>query len=144
MVLQPASSFRLWFSYTSWLGNSGDAKPPTLFIAIFQTLFVFSNNFATNIVLQYKGGFLKGEPQARVFTLSCANFLIDIGVVDKGDEYRDELNRCIGKMNSEMLKKAISLHFHISEHVGNISSYSASIDDGMLLAFIFIVRKNQS
>lgn len=54
---------------------------------------------------------------------------IDIGVVDNGEEYRDILNRCIGKMNTEMLKKAISLHFHISEHVGNLSSYSASIPE---------------
>ena len=54
---------------------------------------------------------------------------IDIGVVDGGEENRDMLNKCIGKMNSEMLKKAISLHFHISEHVGNITSYSASIKE---------------
>ncbi len=54
---------------------------------------------------------------------------IDIGVVDRGEENRDILNKCIGKMNSEMLKKAISLHFHISEHVGNITSYSASIKE---------------
>ncbi len=52
---------------------------------------------------------------------------IDIGVVDKGDKHRDILNKCIGKMNAEMFKKAISLHFHISEHVGNETSYSASI-----------------
>jgi len=54
---------------------------------------------------------------------------IDIGVVDRNEENRDILNKCIGKMNSEMFKKAISLHFHISEHVGNINSFSASIDE---------------
>lgn len=54
---------------------------------------------------------------------------IDVGVVDRGQEERDVLNRAIGKMSQEMFKKAISLHFHLSEHVGNEQSYSASIDE---------------
>lgn len=54
---------------------------------------------------------------------------IDVGVVDTGPEHRDVLNRAVGRMNSEMLKKAVSLHFHLSEHVASSPSYSASLDE---------------
>ncbi|MBN1999605.1 hypothetical protein JW935_18770 [candidate division KSB1 bacterium] len=54
---------------------------------------------------------------------------IDIGVVDRGPENRHILNEAIGKMSCEMLKNAISPHFHLSEHVGNMDSYSASLEE---------------
>ncbi len=54
---------------------------------------------------------------------------IDIGVVDDGSQKRDEINKAISRLNADMLKKAISLHFHLSEHVGSDTSYSASIDE---------------
>lgn len=54
---------------------------------------------------------------------------IDIGVVDRGAEGRDILNKAISRMNREMFKRAISLHFHLSEHVGSPTSFSASIDE---------------
>jgi len=54
---------------------------------------------------------------------------IDVGVVDRGPEGREVLNRAIGRMSMEMFKKAISLHFHLSEHVGSAESYSASIEE---------------
>ncbi|OGB99731.1 hypothetical protein A2V82_03420 [candidate division KSB1 bacterium RBG_16_48_16] len=54
---------------------------------------------------------------------------IDIGVVDRGEEDREELNKAIGRMSMEMFKKAISLHLHLSEHVGKASLYLASIEE---------------
>jgi len=54
---------------------------------------------------------------------------IDIGVVDRGEQGREDLNKAISRMNAEMFKKAVSLHFHLSEHVGSPTSYSASIDE---------------
>lgn len=54
---------------------------------------------------------------------------IDVGVVDSGSEDREILNKAICKLNGEMFKKAIHLHFHLSEHVGNPSSYSASLEE---------------
>ena len=54
---------------------------------------------------------------------------IDIGVIDRGEDGREELNRAIGRMSTEMFKKAISLHFHLSEHVGNVTSFTASVDE---------------
>jgi hypothetical protein len=58
---------------------------------------------------------------------------IDIGVIDRGDEGRELLNRAISRMNAEMFKKAVSLHFHLSEHVGSPTSYSASIEEYLQL-----------
>ena len=54
---------------------------------------------------------------------------IDVGVVDSGIEHREILNSAISKMNSQMFKKAINLHFHLSEHVGVSGTFSASIDE---------------
>jgi hypothetical protein len=54
---------------------------------------------------------------------------IDLGVVDVGQETRDVLTTAIARMNTEMLKKAISTHYHLSEHVCNNDSYAASIHD---------------
>jgi hypothetical protein len=54
---------------------------------------------------------------------------IDVGIVDTGFEHREILNSAISKMNSQMFKKAINLHFHLSEHVGVSGTFSASIDE---------------
>ncbi|MBD3376393.1 hypothetical protein GF406_15265 [candidate division KSB1 bacterium] len=54
---------------------------------------------------------------------------IDLGVVDRGENGRELLNKAVSRMNGEMFKKAISLHFHLSEHVGSPLSFSASIDE---------------
>lgn len=54
---------------------------------------------------------------------------IDIGVVDRGDADRQILNLAISRMSSEMFKKAICLHFYLSEHVGSPLSFSASIQE---------------
>ncbi len=54
---------------------------------------------------------------------------IDIGVVDRGPQDRRTLNKAIARLNAEMLRKAISPHYHISEHVSQEEGYSASIED---------------
>ncbi len=54
---------------------------------------------------------------------------IDLGVVDAGEENREVLTTAIARMNAEMLKKAISTHYHLSEHVCNSDCYSASVMD---------------
>jgi len=54
---------------------------------------------------------------------------IDLGVVDKGWEGREALSTAIARMNTEMLKKAITTHYHLSEHVCENDSYAASIQD---------------
>ncbi len=54
---------------------------------------------------------------------------IDIGVVDRGPQNRELLNKAMGRLSSEMLKNAISPHFHLSEHVGSMESYSASLGE---------------
>jgi hypothetical protein len=51
---------------------------------------------------------------------------IDVGVIDDGGEGRDNLNAGVARMNTEMLRYATTLHFHLSEHVGE-KGYSASI-----------------
>ena len=67
---------------------------------------------------------------------------IDLGIIhqDPGDE--ELLNRAIGRLASEMFKKANRLHFHLSEHVGEnsftatISQYEEILDKG---AYDFII-----
>ncbi|MCK4915899.1 MAG: hypothetical protein KAS89_06985, partial [Candidatus Eisenbacteria sp.] len=49
---------------------------------------------------------------------------IDVGVIDDGGAGRDSLNEAVAKVSSEMLRYATSMHFHISEHVGE-RGYSA-------------------
>ena len=51
---------------------------------------------------------------------------LDLGLVDDGSDRRAAFNRAIGRMQREMLRRAIPLHFHLSEHVGE-QSFSASI-----------------
>lgn len=53
---------------------------------------------------------------------------IDVGVLDDGGTGRDALNDAVGRMSTEMLRYAVSLHFHISEHVGK-RGYSAAIPE---------------
>jgi len=53
---------------------------------------------------------------------------IDLGIIDAGKTERPILTAAFGKLNTEMLKNASTLHFHLSEHVGT-EGYSASIAD---------------
>lgn len=53
---------------------------------------------------------------------------IDVGIIDDGTGNRHEFNRVISQISQEMLKSAISFHFHLSEHIGG-QYYSASIDE---------------
>ncbi|MCP4631805.1 MAG: hypothetical protein GY855_02685, partial [candidate division Zixibacteria bacterium] len=53
---------------------------------------------------------------------------IDLGVIYEGPYESDALNRAIGFLSSEMLKKATRLHCHLSEHVGQ-RSFAATIED---------------
>lgn len=53
---------------------------------------------------------------------------IDVGIVDDGTENRVFLNQIITRVSKEMLKFAVSFHFHLSEHIGS-KYYSASIDE---------------
>jgi hypothetical protein len=53
---------------------------------------------------------------------------IDVGVIDDGGPGRTELNAAVGRMNTEMLRYATTLHFHLSEHVGE-KGYSAAIPE---------------
>jgi len=59
---------------------------------------------------------------------------IDMGVIDTGPKDREILTAAFGALNTEMLKYACTLHFHLSEHVGGIKrGYSASIEEYHLL-----------
>ena len=53
---------------------------------------------------------------------------IDLGIINKNPEEADILNRAIGRLASEMFKKANRLHFHLSEHVGE-NSFTATIEE---------------
>ncbi|KPJ72362.1 hypothetical protein AMJ52_06555 [candidate division TA06 bacterium DG_78] len=53
---------------------------------------------------------------------------IDVGIIDDGSKDRESFNRAIALIGQEMLKFAISFHFHLSEHIGR-QHYSASIDE---------------
>lgn len=53
---------------------------------------------------------------------------IDVGIVDDGSGNRDFLNQTIVRISKEMLKFAVSFHFHLSEHIGS-RHYSASIEE---------------
>lgn len=53
---------------------------------------------------------------------------IDIGVIDDGGEGRDVLGEAVARMSGQMLRYATSLHFHLSEHVGE-HGYSAAIPE---------------
>ena len=51
---------------------------------------------------------------------------IDVGLIDDGGTGRDDLNEAVARMSAQMLRYATSLHFHISEHVGE-KGYSATV-----------------
>jgi hypothetical protein len=53
---------------------------------------------------------------------------IDVGIIDDGTGNRHEFNRVISQISQEMLKSAITFHFHLSEHIGG-QYYSASIEE---------------
>lgn len=53
---------------------------------------------------------------------------IDVGIIDNGSAGRAELNRAVGHLGGEMFKRAVCMHFHLSEHVGT-EGYSASIEE---------------
>jgi hypothetical protein len=53
---------------------------------------------------------------------------IDVGIIDDGGAGRDSLNEAVARVSSEMLRYATSMHFHISEHVGE-RGYSAAIPE---------------
>ncbi len=53
---------------------------------------------------------------------------IDVGIIDDGKHDRKKFNRAICLISNEMLKYAVSFHFHLSEHIGS-HYYSASIDE---------------
>ncbi|MFH1843240.1 MAG: hypothetical protein ABIF77_08520 [bacterium] len=69
----------------------------------------------------------------------------DLGIIDDGTENRAAFNHAIGKLQREMLRRAIPLHLHLSEHVGE-QSFSASIAeyvkllDGEIQDFIIITE----
>ena len=53
---------------------------------------------------------------------------IDVGIIDSATKNRQEFNRAISQISQEMLKSAITFHFHLSEHIGG-QFFSASIDE---------------
>lgn len=53
---------------------------------------------------------------------------IDVGIIDDGKGDRMKFNRSIARISQEMLKFAITFHFHLSEHIGD-NYYSASIKE---------------
>ncbi len=53
---------------------------------------------------------------------------IDVGIIDDGQGDRMKFNRAIARISQEMLKFAITFHFHLSEHIGD-NYYSASISE---------------
>jgi len=53
---------------------------------------------------------------------------IDLGIIYQKDGDPDQLNSAIGRLSSEMFKKATRLHFHLSEHVGK-HSLAAKIEE---------------
>jgi len=53
---------------------------------------------------------------------------IDLGIICDGEGDHEALNRALGRLSSEMFKKATRLHFHLSEHVGQ-NSLAATIEE---------------
>ncbi|MFQ6093739.1 MAG: hypothetical protein ACE5OR_13880 [bacterium] len=53
---------------------------------------------------------------------------IDVGIIDDGSPKRRDLNIAVGRLQHEMLKRAVPLHLYLSEHVGS-QRYSASISE---------------
>jgi len=57
---------------------------------------------------------------------------LDLGIIDDGSERRGAFNHAVGKLQREMLRRAIPPHLHLSEHVG-VQSFSASIAEYVAL-----------
>ena len=53
---------------------------------------------------------------------------IDLGIIDDGWPGRGDLNRAVGRMAGEMLKRACRPHLHLSDRVG-AQSFSASLTE---------------
>ncbi|MCK4539298.1 MAG: hypothetical protein KAV42_10925 [Candidatus Krumholzibacteria bacterium] len=53
---------------------------------------------------------------------------IDLGIVRRGGENPEGLNRAMGKLSNQMFKTATRLHFHLSEYVGD-KSLTATIEE---------------
>ena len=70
---------------------------------------------------------------------------LDLGIIDDGSDRRAAFNRAVARMQREMMRRAIPLHLHLSEHVGT-QSFSASIPeyrallDGEIRDFIIITE----
>ncbi|UCD16715.1 MAG: hypothetical protein JSV44_09675, partial [Candidatus Zixiibacteriota bacterium] len=75
--------------------------------------------------------FLEGERKPEFVMLGVGTRSdqddIDLGIVHKEPGNAASLNRAIGRLASEMFKKANRLHFHLSEHVGE-NTFSAAIE----------------
>jgi len=57
---------------------------------------------------------------------------LDLGIIDDGSDRRDAFNHAVGKLQREMLRRAITPHLHLSEHVG-VQSFSASVPEYVAL-----------
>ena len=70
---------------------------------------------------------------------------LDLGLIDDGGERRDAFNTAVARVMKEMMRRAIPLHMHLSEHVGT-QRFSASIAefsellDGRIRNFIIITE----
>jgi len=53
---------------------------------------------------------------------------LDVGIIDNAPGSRKELNLAIGRLNNEMIKYAIPLHFYLSQYVGE-PGFTACIDE---------------
>jgi hypothetical protein len=75
--------------------------------------------------------FLQEEPKPEFVMLGVGTRAdqddIDLGIVHREPGDAKGLNRAIGRLASEMFKKANRLHFHLSEHVGE-NTFSATIE----------------
>lgn len=53
---------------------------------------------------------------------------VDLGIIDDGTPPRDELNRAIGRMATEMMRWSSAPDFYLSEHVG-AAGYTVSLEE---------------
>jgi hypothetical protein len=53
---------------------------------------------------------------------------LDLGIVDDGSERRESLTRAVGRVQREMLRRAIPLHMYLAEHIG-LEGFSATIEE---------------
>ncbi len=78
------------------------------------------------------GIFLEGKPYPEFVMLGVGTRSdqddIDLGIVIRGKENAENLNRALGQLANQMFRTASRLHFHLSEYVGS-SSLTATIDE---------------